>query len=385
MAHPLRGSAAIVGVGRAGCGEAPGRSHLELIGEATHYALEEAGLSKSDIDGVWNANLINFMPALTIPEYLGIRPKISDGTNLGGSSFLSHMLMAAAAIKTGLCEVALICYGSVQRSQGGKLQTSSDAPPYEVRYRPRQPPTAYALGAARHMYEFGTTREQLAAVAVAARQWALKNPEAFTHKDGPLTIEDVLKSRMVCDPLTVRDCCLVTDGGAAIIMTSAERAKDLRKKPVYLLGGAAATHNRQVSQVPDIVNSSAQESGARAFAMAGVAQKDADLLALYDAFTINVIMQLEDLGFVKKGEGGPFVASGAIAPGGSLPVNPNGGGLADVHPGMYGMFLTIEAVRQLRGECGERQIPGAEIAVCHGNGGTWSSQVTNVLGTEATL
>ena len=385
MAHPLRGSAAIVGVGRAGCGEAPGRSHLELIGEATHYALEEAGLSKSDIDGVWNANLINFMPALTIPEYLGIRPKISDGTNLGGSSFLSHMLMAAAAIKTGLCEVALICYGSVQRSQGGKLQTSSDAPPYEVRYRPRQPPTAYALGAARHMYEFGTTREQLAAVAVAARQWALKNPEAFTHKDGPLTIEDVLKSRMVCDPLTVRDCCLVTDGGAAIIMTSAERAKDLKKTPVYLLGGAAATHNRQVSQVPDIVNSSAQESGARAFAMAGVAQKDADLLALYDAFTINVIMQLEDLGFVKKGEGGPFVASGAIAPGGSLPVNPNGGGLADVHPGMYGMFLTIEAVRQLRGECGERQIPGAEIAVCHGNGGTWSSQVTNVLGTEATL
>lgn len=385
MAHPLRGSAAIVGVGRAGCGEAPGRSHLELIGEATHYALEEAGLKKSDIDGVWNANLVNFMPALTIPEYLGIRPKISDGTNLGGSSFLSHMLMAAAAIKTGLCEVALICYGSVQRSQGGRLQTSSDAPPYEVRYRPRQPPTAYALGAARHMYEFGTTREQLAAVAVAARQWALKNPEAFTHKDGPLTIEDVLKSRMICDPLTVRDCCLVTDGGAAIIMTSAERAKDLKKTPVYLLGGAAATHNRQVSQVPDIVNSSAQESGARAFEMAGVTQKDADLLALYDAFTINVIMQLEDLGFVQKGEGGPFVASGAIAPGGSLPVNPNGGGLADVHPGMYGMFLTIEAVRQLRGECGERQIPGAEIAVCHGNGGTWSSQVTNVLGTEATL
>jgi acetyl-CoA acetyltransferase len=385
MAHPLRGSSAIVGVGRAGCGEAPGRSHLELIAEATHYALEEAGLRKSDIDGVWNANLVNFMPALTIPEYLGIRPKISDGTNLGGSSFLSHMLMAAAAIRTGLCEVALICYGSVQRSQGGKLQTSSDPPPYEVRYRPRQPPTAYALGAARHMYEFGTTREQLAAVAVAARQWALKNPEAFTHKDGPLTISDVLKSRMVCDPLTVRDCCLVTDGGAAIIMTSAERAKDLKQRPVYLLGGAAATWNRQVSQMPDLVNSAAQESGPRAFEMAGIRHADVDLLALYDAFTINVIMQLEDLGFVKKGEGGPFVASGAIGPGGSLPVNPNGGGLADVHPGMYGMFLTIEAVRQLRGGCGERQIAGAEIAVCHGNGGTWSSQVTNVLGTEATL
>ncbi len=385
MAHPLRGSSAIVGVGRAGCGEAPGRSHLELIGEAVHYALEEAGLNKSDIDGVWNANLVNFMPALTIPEYLGIRPKISDGTNLGGSSFLSHMLMAAAAIKTGLCEVALICYGSVQRSQGGRLQTNSDQPPYEVRYRPRQPPTAYALGAARHMHEFGTTREQLAAVAVAARQWALMNPEAFTYNQGPLSIEDVLNSRMICDPLTVRDCCLVTDGGAALIMTSAERARDLKKKPVYLLGGAAATHARQVSQAPDLVNSSAQESGRRAFEMAGITHKDADLLALYDAFTINVIMQLEDLGFVKKGEGGPFVASGAIAPGGSLPVNPNGGGLADVHPGMYGMFLTIEAVRQLRGECGDRQVANAEIAVCHGNGGTWSSQVTNVLGTENSL
>ena len=385
MAHPLRGSSAIVGVGRAGCGNSGGRSHLEQIGEAVHYALEEAGLKKSDIDGVWNANLVNFMPALTIPEYLGIRPKISDGTNLGGSSFLSHMVMAAAAIRTGLCEVALVCYGSAQRSQGGKLQTSSDPAPYEYRYKPRNPPTTYALGAARHMYEFGTTREQLAAVAVSARQWALMNPEAFTHKDGPLTIEDVMKSRMVCDPLTVRDCCLVTDGGAALIMTSAERAKDLKQKPVYLLGGAAATHNRAVSSMPDIVNTCAQESGRRAFEMAGITAKDADVLALYDAFTINVILQLEDLGFVKKGEGGPFVASGAIGPGGSLPVNPNGGGLADVHPGMYGMFLTIEAVRQLRGTCGPRQVKGAEIAVCHGNGGSFSSQATNVLGTAETL
>lgn len=385
MAHPLRGSSAVVGIGRAGCGDGGGRSHLELIGEAVHYALEDCGLKKSDIDGVWNTNLVNTMPAMTVPEYLGIRPKISDGTNLGGSSFLSHMMMAAAAIQTGLCEVALVCYGSAQRSQGGKLQSNSDQPLYEYRYRPRNPPTTYALSAARHMHEFGTTREQLAAVAVAARQWALMNPEAFTHKDGPLTIDDVLKSRMVCDPLSVRDCCLVTDGGAALIMTSAARAKDLKQKPVYLLGGAAETHNRQVSAMPDIVNTPARESGKRAFEMAGITTKDADVLALYDAFTINVILQLEDLGFVPKGEGGPFVASGAIAPGGSLPVNPNGGGLADVHPGMYGMFLTIEAVRQLRGTCGPRQVKDARIAVCHGNGGSFSSQVTNVLGTADTL
>ena len=385
MAHPLRGKGVVVGVGRAGCGEAPGRTHLELIGEATHKALEDCGLQKSDIDGYWGANFVNVLGALTVPEYLGIRPNISDGTNVGGSSFLTHMLMAANAIDAGLCEVALITYGSVQRTAAGRLATNSDQPTYEYRYGPRMPLTAYALGAARHMHEFGTTRDQLSQVAVSARDWALMNPEAFMHSAGPLSLDDVANARMISDPLTSRDSCLVTDGGAAIVMTSADRARDLKQKPVYLLGGGAATYHRQVSQMPDLVNSAAQDSGKRAYAMAGYGPADADVVTLYDAFTINVIMQLEDLGFCKKGEGGAFVEGGRIGPGGELPVNTNGGGLSDVHPGMYGMFLTIEAVRQLRGQCGPRQVADANIAVTHGNGGTWSSQVTNLLGTEAAL
>jgi acetyl-CoA acetyltransferase len=241
----------------------------------------------------------------------------------------------------------------------------------------------YALAASRHMYECGTTREQLAEVAVAARGWARLNPKAFKRED--LNVEDVLASRMVSSPLSILDCCLVTDGGGALLVTSAERAKDLRKPPVYLLGAGEAHWHRNISQMPDLTGTAASDSGRRAYEMAGIRPEEVDVVMLYDAFTITPILFLEDLGFCEKGEGGSFVKDGRIAPGGELPVNTNGGGLSYNHPGMYGLLLVIEAVRQLRGECGERQVEGAEIALAHGNGGVLSSQVTAVLGIQSVL
>src|SRR5215213_882166 len=302
---------------------------------------------------------------------------------MGGSSFVSHLFYAAAAVEAGLCEVALIAYGSTQRSASGRLVSGSETLTYEAPYRPRYPVSAYALAASRHMHEYGTTREQLAEVAVAAREWAKLNPKAFVRDD--LTVEDVLASRMVSSPLSILDCCLVTDGGGALLVTSAERAKDLRKPPVYLLGAGKAHWHRNISQMPDLTTTAASDSGRRAYEMARVGPEDVDVAMLYDAFTINPILFLEDLGFCEKGEGGTFVEGGRIAPGGELAVNTNGGGLSYNHPGMYGLLLLIEAVRQLRGECGERQVEGVDIALAHGNGGVLSSQVTAVLGIESVL
>jgi acetyl-CoA acetyltransferase len=383
--HTLRGAAAIVGIGLAGCGDAPGFSHLELLAQAVDAALADAGLTLRDIDGLFTATLTNFFPALTVAEYLGIRPAVVDGTNVGGASFLQHAISAAMALRLGLCKVAVICYGSNQRSAAGRLVTLSqaDQPPYEAPYKPRYPIVAYALAASRHMHLYGTTPEQLAEVAVAARAWARLNPMAYMR--APLTIDEVRTSRMVCDPLTVRDCCLVTDGAGAIVMVAADRARDAHKPPAYFLGGAHATWNRQVSSMPDITATAAQESGARAFAMAGLSPADVDQAQLYDAFTITPILFLEDLGFCPKGEGGRFVEGGRIAPGGALPVNTNGGGLSFCHPGMYGIFTLIEAAAQIRGEGGERQVDGTDIVLCHGNGGTFSSQATILLGSAATV
>jgi acetyl-CoA acetyltransferase len=233
------------------------------------------------------------------------------------------------------------------------------------------------------MHEFGTTREQLAAVAVAARQWALMNPVAWEKK--PLTIPEVLSARMISYPFTVRDICLVTDGGGAVIMTSAERARSLKKPPAYVLGCGQAITHANISSMPDLRVTGALASGRQAYAMAKLGPAEIDVLELYDAFTINPILFLEDLGFCKKGEGGAFVAGGRIAPGGALPVNTNGGGLSYCHPGMYGLLLLIEAARQLRGECGERQVADCEVALAHGNGGVLSSQATVILGTGAAV
>jgi acetyl-CoA acetyltransferase len=385
----LRGSAAIAGAATWGCGEAPGFNDMEILARAAHAAVADAGLKMSDIDGLCTASASAVMWSMPVIEYLGLKPRYVDGTMIGGSSFIAHLLPAMHAIRSGQCGAVLVCYGSAQRTStfGRKevvgLRPFLDPQPYEHPYQPMLPPSAYALAASRHMHEFGTTREQLADVAVAARAWARLNPEAFMRD--PLTREDVLASRMVSDPLSVRDCCLVTDGGGAIVLVSAERAKSLRRKPVYVLGNATAIWNRQISAMQDLTVTAARQSGAQAFAMAGLQPKDIATVQLYDAFTINTILFLEDLGFCPKGEGGRFVQDGGIAPGGRLPVNTNGGGLSCVHPGMYGIFALVEAVRQLRGEAGERQVKNARTAVAHGNGGTLSSQATAILGTEETL
>jgi acetyl-CoA acetyltransferase len=380
----LRGRTAIVVVAESDLGEVgPGIGELDLIGQATVAALADAGLAKTDVDGIFTASVGEPLPALSVAEYLGIRPRYHDTTMDGGSSFLSHALHAAGAIQAGLCSVALIAYGSVQRSAAGGHTGVTHHFVYEDVHRPRRPIAMYALSAARHMHEYGTSREQLAEVALAARAWAQLNPKAFMR--GPLTLADVLGARVVCSPLTTRDCCLVTDGGGAVLMTSAERARDLLNPPVFLLGGADAVWHDNISAMPSLTVTAATESGRRAFTMAGVGPQDVDVVQLYDAFTINTILFLEDLGFCAKGEGGDFVSGGRIAPGGELPVNTNGGGLSYCHPGMYGIFTMIESTRQLRGQAGERQVPGANLALAHGNGGVLSSQATLVLGTEATL
>lgn len=379
----LRGKAAIAGIGTFNIGEAPGFSATENMAGAALRAIDDAGLKLSDIDAVFSATSAHAFPTLTICEYLGLRPRFIGGANTGGSSFEMHVLEAAMALEAGLCDAALIAYGSNQRSAGGRLVSMAEAQWQEEPYRPRHPISGYALAASRHMHQFGTTREMLAEVAVSARAWANLNPDAFAR--GPLTIDDCLSARMVSDPLTSRDCCLVTDGGGALVMVRADRAADLPRKPVYLLGGGMAQWHRSITEMPDLTLTAASESGPRAFAMAGVARDDIDLVMLYDAFTINTILFLEDLGFCPKGEGGRFVQDGRIAPGGALAVNTSGGGLSCMHPGMYGLFLIVEAVQQLRGQAGARQLSDPALALCHGNGGALSSQVTAIFGTEDTL
>lgn len=389
MSGGLRGSVAIAGVGHAGLGKASGRTEMEILAEAARIAVADAGLKMSDIDGIATASVTAPMWAMPVIEYLGLNTRFIDSTMLGGSSFVAHLMPAMMALTSGECDAVLVCYGSTQRtspvSRGeiARVRRSFDPQPFEYPYNPLNPLSTYAMAAARHMFEYGTTREQLADVVLAARRWAQLNPEALRRE--PLTREEVLASRMVSDPLTVADCCLVNDGAGAYVLVRAERAKDLAHDPVYVLGNGTHVHARQGSSLPSLTDTAAVESGRRAYAMAGVGPKDIDVVELYDAFSVNTILFLEDLGFCPKGEGGRFVADGAIAPGGVLPVNTNGGGLSCVHPGMYGIFIMIEAVRQLRGQAGERQIGGAELALVHGNGGTLSSQSTAILGRASTL
>jgi acetyl-CoA acetyltransferase len=368
-------SVSIVGVAESDLGQVgPGMTPADLMAQASLRALEDAGLAVEDVDGLFAATSQLPMATLNLGEELRVVPRYTDSTNIGGSSFETHVQHARAALQAGLCSVALIAYGSTQRSTGRSRSSVQEISPWEAPYRPWLPVTAYALAASRHMHEFGTTREQLAEVAVAARRWAQLNPVAWSRD--PLTVDDVLAAPMVCDPLGVRDCCLVTDGGGAVVLV---RSEDAGARSVAVAGCSVAHTHRQISEMPDLVRTAAVTSGAAAFAEAGVGPGDVDVLELYDAFTITPVLFLEDLGFCAKGEGGDLVSGGRIAPGGSLPVNTNGGGLSYCHPGMYGIFLLVEAVRQLRGECGERQVEGARIALAHGNGGVLSSQATVIL------
>ena len=379
----MRGTVAIVGVAESDeLGRLPHKSSLQLHMEATHNALADAGLKKSDIDAVFTSGR---NMAIDVPEYLGIRPRFIGGTQVGGCSFILHVEHAMAAINAGLCEVALITHG-----ESGYSRIAMPAPrwgddstnnQFELPYGISGPATGYGMLATRHMHEYGTTSEQLAEVAVATRKWATMNPKAAMRD--PISIDDVLNSRIIAWPFHLLDCCLVTDGGGAVIVTSAERARDLAKKPVYVLGtGECGTH-QMVSQMPAFNRwDAAVASGDRAFRMSGVRHDDIDVAQFYDAFTIVPMLALEALGFCAPGESGAFVSGQRTAPGGDFPMNTNGGGLSYTHTGMYGIFTLIEAVRQLRRECGPRQVPDATVAICHGTGGVWSAAATAILSTE---
>jgi acetyl-CoA acetyltransferase len=394
----LRGAAAIVGVTDA----VSPTGELELTGRALEArmvkeALDDAGLALSDIDGVChNGGSVQFA------EFLGISARFTDSTNTGGSVFEVYLEHAASAIAAGVAECILVVFAQTPRASRRAAQRRGDTgggrPPgggrawfsgpdpraeWEGPYGLQGPIGGYSLAASRHMATFGTTPEQLATIAVRTREWASLNPRAKSRE--PLTVEDVLASEMVASPLHKLDCCLVTDGAGAFIVTSAERARALRKPPVYVLGAATAHTHTMITQMPDVTTTPGAICGPRAFERAGIKAGDVDVLMGYDSFTITQLLHFEDLGFCPKGEGGPFVESTNIGPGGDLPTNTNGGGLSYTHPGMYGMFLVVEAVRQLRGECGPRQVPGAEIAVAHGSGMVLSCMSTAVLGTEATL
>ncbi|WP_296259667.1 MULTISPECIES: acetyl-CoA acetyltransferase [unclassified Pseudomonas] len=383
MEHFPRGRTAIVGAAVYGMGESPGQRSLDLAAHAALRALADAGLQLSEVDALFVCTPDDALSGLSAAEYLGIQPRFTENNRTGGSAFHSHVITAALMLDAGYCDTALIMYGSNQRTASGGLVSMRVPSPYEKPYRPLTPLSSYALAASRHMHQFGTTREHLAEVAVAARNWAKLNPDAFMRED--LSIEDCLRARLVSDPLSVRDCCLVTDGAAAIVMTRVDRARDLKSEPVYVLGGAAATWYSGVDQATDLTVTAARESGKRAYAIAGVSPQDIDVVQVYDAFTINTLLFLEDLGFCPKGEGGRFVSGGHIGPGGGLAVNTNGGGLSCCHPGMYGLFTLVESCQQLRGEAGQRQVRDANLALAHANGGTLSSQATMILGTAQTL
>ena len=376
-----RAGTAIVGAATFGLGRAPGYEPNDMAAIAARDALRDAGLTFADVDGLFITHSGDtFGGGTSFAQYVGIQPRITENSRTGGSVFESYVEQAALLLDAGIIDCALIAYASNQASASGKLIRISQPFVYETRYRPLLPPSGYALAAARHMHEFGTTRDQLGEVAVAARKWAMMNPEAW--KRDPLTLDDYRASRMISDPLSLLDCCLVTDGAAAIVMTRADRAKDLRRKPVQVLAAASGMTHANISAMPDLTVTALAECGPRALAQAGLTPSEIDVVEVYDAFTINTILFLEDLGFCPKGEGGRFVEGGAIAPGGLLPVNTNGGGLSCVHPGMYGLFTLVEAVRQLRGECGERQVQGARTAIAQGNGGVLSAQAIAILATD---
>ncbi len=385
----LRGRVAIVGAADTEVGKVPGLSSTELCIEAALRALDDAGMSKNEVDGLVTCNSMaepHMYQAEVLAEYLQIFPRYCVSASAGGGTTYSSLLHAANAIAAGVCDTVLICLADslrtgLSRDQAMQMQSSTGHREFEIPYGPTVP-AYYALIARAHMDAYGTTPEQFAAVAVHARRHAARNPAAQMRD--LISIDDVLNSRMIADPLHLLDCSLVSDGGAAVILTSAGRAKDLRHRPVYLLGAGEGHSHEHISQARDLTASAAADSGSRAFRMAGLGPADIDVAGIYDCFTPVVLIELEDLGFCAKGEAGAFVAAGETALEGSLPMNTHGGLLSHSHPGHPGaMFALTEAVTQLRHAAGERQVQGAEVALVHAQGGIMSSHSTLILGREA--
>ena len=366
----IKGKTAVAGVYEHPLRWAPHKTQYQIMAESARGALDDAGLSIKDVDGLFTSG-VSGMGIVSLAEHLNLNPDFLDSNSIGGSSFVSHTAHAAAAIAAGYCNVALILYGSKWSSDRFAIGTggASGGDPSEQFENCYGPTTVgdYALVAQRHMHEFGTTSEQLAEIAVTMRKHASLNPLA-KFRD-LITVDDVMTSRMVSSPLHLLDCCMISDGGGAVVVTSAERARDLKKKPVSILGAAEACYHTSAG-MRDFTDAAAKQSGPKALARAGVAHKDINMAMIYDSFTITVCVTLESLGFCKKGEGGSFVQNGRVGLGGALPINTDGGGLSSNHPGMRGIFLVIEATKQLRGECGERQVKDCKIAMVHGTGGT---------------
>lgn len=372
-----RNAVAIVGAAEStDLGKLPGISQLTLHADAALNALADCGLKPSDVDGIATGG----HDPSEVAHYLGLQPRWVDGTSVGGCSFIVHVRHAAAAIEAGLCETVLITHGESGRSRvayqrpvfPSQLQLQ-----FEVPYGVSSAPTRFTIPALRYMKDFGLTEEQLATVCVVQREWAAFHPRA-SFRD-PLTVDEVLSSKMVAYPFRKLMCCLVTDGGGALILTSAERARDFPTKPVYVRGSGESVESPLVSQMEDLTTSRAfRISGKAAFESAGIAHSDVDHLMIYDAFAHLPIYGLEDLGFVGRGEAGAFIAEGNTRPGGRLPLNTNGGGLSYMHSGMYGMYALQEGVRQMRGTS-PAQVEGAEISVVHGVGGMFSAAGTVVL------
>ena len=378
------GGTAVVGAYEHPTRFAPDKTAFQLHAESARGALEDAGLAIKDVDGFFTSG-VGPIGILSLAGHLNLRPSYVDSQAIGGSSFVSHCLHAAAAIDAGQCRVALVTYGSTAASERFAIGTGAGGfvlePPdnFEAPFGPTIV-GSYALVAQRHMHEYGTTSEQLAEIAVTMRRHASLNPQA-KYRD-PITVEDVLASRVISSPLHLLDCCVISDGGGALVLTSLERARDLKKPPVVVLGAAEALRHAEIA-TRDLLDIAARQSGPLALARAGITHADVDLAMVYDSYTITVLATLEALGFCAPGEGGAFCAGGRIGLGGVLPVNPDGGGLSSNHPGMRGIFLVIEATRQLRGECGPRQVKDAKLVLVHGTGGMLGqrhSGVTMLLG-----
>ena len=363
-------------------GRIPDLSQLQLHADAALNAMADAKIKPSDIDGVATAGA----SPTEIAHYLGIEPRWADGTSVGGCSFMLHVRHAVAAIEAGHCSTVLITHGESGRSgvgRGGFFGGgggASLAGQFEMPYGPNGPTTMFTVGVLRYMKEFGLTHEQLASVAVVQREWAGLNPRASYRE--PITVADVLDSRMIAYPFHKLECCLVTDGGGALILTAAERAPDFPTKHVYILGTGESVETPMISQMQDLTTSrSFRIAGQDAMRSAGISHDDVDHLMVYDAFAHLPIYGLEDLGFVERGEAGAFIEEGHTRPGGKLPLNTNGGGLSYMHSGMYGMYALQESVRQIRGTAAA-QVEGAEVSVCLGVGGMFAASGCIVMGSQ---